>query len=372
MLKLNQVIAGVVLALPLAVFAQSKSAPAAPAKSVVPTLSQVLDASGVSVSGAVDASYDYSDSDTAALTNRQFDGNANTFSLHQVNLTVSKDFGGGVGATVNTVLGDDVGAITGTATDDIDVTQGFISYTDGGVTVIGGRFVTLAGYEVINPAGNVNASRSLLFFNQPLVHTGVRSTLKLSDTLAVTLGLNNSGFGTGKTDPNTRKTVEAQLALTPSSAVGIFLTAYHGEGDGGPAGVVNNQNTANYVDLVASVALSDMLSVALNADYSTLEDGTGTQGLAGVAGYVNAKLSPKFRTSLRAEYLELDTGNTAGLKNAWLREVTLTGGYAVSSALEMLVEVRHDQSSENNLTARQTGIASDDQTSGTIKAILKF
>jgi hypothetical protein len=59
------------------------------------------------------------------------------------------------------------------------------------LTVIGGKFVALAGVEVLAPTGNTNFSRSLLFFAEPMTHTRVRATYAASDTLSLIAGVNN-------------------------------------------------------------------------------------------------------------------------------------------------------------------------------------
>ena len=385
----SAVMAGV-MAAPLAALA---AGPAPASKS--PTLSDVLGASGIAVSGAVDASYDWDDVDGAPAFHA-FDVTPEGFALHQVNLTVAKSWESGFGITVNTVFGEDANLIGygdlispllgayGSNNDDFDLTQAYVSYASGSMTTILGRFVTLAGYEVINPAGNLNASRSLLFFQQPLVHTGVRSTMKAGDALAFTLGLVNSGLGSNKTDNNSDVTVEAQVALTPSSAFGAYLTGYSGNEDatgfppyglgglvGAPVGGAIIRT--DVVDLVTFFNLSDAVTLALNADYINTEDGAGGQvELKGAAAYANVKFGA-FRVAPRVEYLEADQ---AGGGTGWQREGTLTLGYALADAAELLFEVRQDVVDDGAfvLPTRDAGDPNpnNDQTTGTIKVIAKF
>lgn len=345
-----------------------------------PTLSDVLGNSGITVGGTVDASYDWSPNDAVAL--RAFDTERDAFSLHQVNLSASKAFEGGIGATVNVLLGDDA-AITSGSDDEFDVVQGFLSYTAGNFTAMGGRFVTLAGMEVINSAGNLNASRSLLFFNQPLRHEGVRGTYKINDLASVTLGLVNSQFGGSRFDENNSDlTVEAQLALTPSQNLSIYLTGYSGNedssGGGGEGGFGDANLRSDVLDLVINLNLTDAIYLGLNADYFHSEvDGGGEGGGGnfegkGVAGYVGWKFLPKWRVALRSEYLAFDDD---GAGDAILRENTVTVGFAVTDNLELLAEARHDKATGDRfpeIFAPIDGPFEDDQYSGTLKAILKF
>ena len=92
----------------------------------------------------------------------------------------------------------------------IDVRQAYLQYATGPLTIIAGKYVTMAGAEVINPSANSNFSRSLLFWElEPLDHTGFRATYAVTDTVSVSVGVNNgwnytdlstSGSKTGEFD----------------------------------------------------------------------------------------------------------------------------------------------------------------------------
>lgn len=340
-------------------------------------------ASSLTYSGALDFSYDASTNDSVSL--HVFDGEDDGFIFHQANLTASKAFDGGVGATVNVILGNDANVVSGDGeTDDFDLTQAYLSKSYGNLTAIGGRYVTLAGMEVINPSGNMNASRSLLFFFQPLVHTGVRATYKVSDLLSVTAGLNNQQFATSSSsssgDNNTDQTVEAQIALTPMKNLSAFLTYYNGNEDSetsGPAPGGDADIKSETVDLVVNFSLTDAIYLGLNADYFNTEDGAGGHDeIHGVAGYAQFKFLPKWRVAARSEYLSFD--DDAGAGDFYLRENTLTLAHACTENLELIVEGRHDRASGDvgaaifdNING-DIGSSDEDQYTGTIKAILKF
>src|SRR6266566_8030424 len=78
-----------------------------------PTLSQVLDASGISVSGYLDAGYSYANRDLegAGVTTRVFDSQNNSFALHQFGLQVAKQPTRGFGGVVNITAGSDAQVI---------------------------------------------------------------------------------------------------------------------------------------------------------------------------------------------------------------------------------------------------------------------
>ncbi len=71
-------------------------------KTGVPTLDQVLEASGVSLNGYIDAGYEYASKEPS---DRVFDTKRNSFDLHQVGLTVAKQPKEGFGGLVNVTAG---------------------------------------------------------------------------------------------------------------------------------------------------------------------------------------------------------------------------------------------------------------------------
>src|SRR6266568_4790986 len=92
-------------AAPATALAQAKPAP-------VPTLDKVLEASGISVSGYIDAMYTHSDRNQAAFsTPRVFDQENNSFVLRQFGLSVAKQPKEGFGGLVNITVGKDAQVI---------------------------------------------------------------------------------------------------------------------------------------------------------------------------------------------------------------------------------------------------------------------
>src|SRR5258708_30684889 len=112
--------------------ALGQAAPAAPA---APTLDKVLDASGISLSGYVDTAYSHADRDIeGGFSPRVFDGQNNSFVLHQVGLQVAKQPKEGFGGLVNITAGRDARFIHSsdtTSESQFDVTQAFAQYASG-------------------------------------------------------------------------------------------------------------------------------------------------------------------------------------------------------------------------------------------------
>ena len=350
------------------------------AGAAAPTLSDVLVNSGITASGYVDASYVEGFNKGSALGGsgvggRAFDTSADTFTFNQAALNIGYQPTEGFGGFVNVIAGQDAKVVNGSYGDgsgDFSLTQAYVQYATGNLTVIAGRFVTLSGYEVINDTLDTNISRSLLFQNlEPLVHTGVRASYKLGDPLTLYLGVNNTAWTGQGVDDNKQKTLEAGGLFTPSKAVSVGLYEYYGF-DGGTAAPSNfgpvTQKTS-LTDLTASWQITDPMSVAVNADYKKVfSSGDSAGGQAyGVAGYVNYAFLSNLKGSLRAEYEKLSTPSHTEHDN----EVTLTLDYSPAANFDVLGEVRLDGSSNDiypNGSENPKGTESD----VAIKAIWKF
>ena len=174
-----------------AALADEPASTATPTAPTGPSLTDVLAASGITETGYVAASYYHSN---GYNTDHQFDNKHDSFQLDQAALTVAYQPKQGFGALVNVAAGEDMkilNAAEGSNPNTFDIVQGFVQYATGPLTVIAGKYVTLAGAEVIAPTGNTNFSRSLLFYAEPLTHTGIRATYAASDTVSVIVGVNN-------------------------------------------------------------------------------------------------------------------------------------------------------------------------------------
>src|SRR3989440_11586423 len=124
-----------------------------------PTLSQVLDASGINVTGYIDAGYSYANKNLEGTPQfRVFDAQNNSFALHQFGLQVAKQPTRGFGGVVNITVGSDAEVIHSFpeanpvapgSTSMFDITQAYGQYASGSLTLMAGKFVTLAGSEVI-------------------------------------------------------------------------------------------------------------------------------------------------------------------------------------------------------------------------------
>ena len=361
--------------------APAPSAAPAPAKPAAPTIGDVLSASGIDISGYVDAAYSRlsgSGAFTSGVADRVFDFERNSFNLHQAAITIAKQPKEGFGGVVNLVLGKDAKVIKSfdQTTSDFDVTQAFVQYAGGPVTVIAGKYVTLAGAEVINSTANTNYSRSILFgYAIPFTHTGARATFGVSDEVNLIVGVNN-GWDQLK-DANKQKTVELGISVTPNKTFSFAAQGYSGKEQ--VASFIDPvSGKRNLIDLVGTFNATDQLTFILNYDYGTQENATSLVNGStikakwnGLAGYANYQFSEQWRLSFRAEYLDDKDGYRTGVIQKW-KEATLTLAYLPTKAVELRAEVRGDRSDQASLLDSDGVNGKKTQNSVGLEAIYKF
>lgn len=350
----------------------ASTAPAADNTTTPPDspLNKPLAPTGITATGYIATSYYHSSGDS---TFHEFDTAHDTFQLDQAGLTVAYQPKEGFGALVNLVAGEDARVINeaenGTNSE-FNLTQAFIQYATGPLTVIGGRFLTLAGAESENPSLNTNFSRSLLYFAQPITHTGLRATYAATDILSVVVGIND-GWNTTSTSYGS-KTGELALLLTPNKTASVTAQAYVGKDPAYDA-------TRALVDIVGTYNVTSSLSLILNYDWGQQQQrpvlGTDLPNLQwdGLAGYVNYAFNEQWRISLRGEYLD-DKGGFVTSTPQTIEEGTITVGYAPVKSLELRLEGRYDTSNEGTFIYKTADTETFDthQTGFAAQGIYKF
>jgi len=323
-----------------------------------PTLGQVLDASGISVNGYIDAGYSHADRNIeggagSGVSTRVFDAQNNSFALHQFGLSVSKLPKEGFGGLVNFTVGSDAQVIhslpegTGAGSSMFDITQAYAQYSGGPLTLIAGKFATLHGTEVIWSPSNANVSRSILFGAVPFTHTGVRATWALNDTVSLIGGVNNGRDQL--TDANRDKTVELGATLNPIRPLNISISGYSGK-EPAPLPTSTSSGTRTSINAVGSYSITDAISVGaelLNVSQDVPVGGgaTTSQKYTGVAGYGSYTFTRKLRGALRVENFDDKDGLKFGVTGTKYREVTVTGAYLPADNFEARAELRRDQAS---------------------------
>jgi hypothetical protein len=324
--------------------AAADDAAAAPAAPAGPTLDAILTNSGITEAGHLSASYTGGFNKGQVLAYRAFDTDSNSFEFNQAALTLSKLPTTGFGVLVNMTAGSDAKVVNGSygsGSGDFALTQGYLQYATGPFTVIAGRYVTLAGAEVIDDSADTNISRSFLFQEvEPLVHTGVRGSYAVTGTVTAYLGVNNSAVSGDSLDTDKTKTAETGLAYTSTDKkIAAAVYDYYGVDN---AGGINFKD--NYLDTTDSYQATDKLQLVLNGDYYRYTGG-GVGGYAyGIALYGNYQFTDTWKGSLRAEYVSTKNQLTYAVVDdkTPIEEVTATVGYSPVKNVTILGEVRYD------------------------------
>jgi hypothetical protein len=370
-----------------------------PEKPAVPTLGQVMEATGISVNGYIDTSYTYlsgSGTFTGGTANRVFDTERRSFNINALDLTLSALPPEGFGGMVNITAGSDAKAITsaGTTNDEFDVTQAYVHFAKGGLMVIGGKYVTLSGAEVIKSPANLNFSRSILFgYAIPFAHTGVRayftpggSAVSPDGKWTFIAGVNN-GWDVQKESASANISSDGSVADGKTLELGangnlgknVSLAAvYYAGNEASTATLTSSTGKRSLLDLVATFTVTDNLSFILNYDKAEQDEalaGGSKAKWSGLAGYVNYKLNDAWRVALRTESFDdkdgFRTGVNLGTGGQKWKESTITLANTPAKNVELRAELRTDSSNESSFN-QTDGSTKKSQHSAALEAIYKF
>ncbi|MFN8545131.1 MAG: outer membrane beta-barrel protein [Candidatus Binatia bacterium] len=232
-------------------------------------------------------------------------------------------------------------------TNDFEVEEAYLTYTLAdeagplkGLTLKGGKFVTLLGAEVIEPWLNYNFSRSFLFgYAIPATNTGVLVSYPIADTLSVTLG-GVAGWD-NVADNNNSPSVMGNVTWTACSFFTLGVNGLFGPEQ-------NNKisNKRNVIDVIGTIKATDDLTFVLNYDNGGEENvlaGPRRANWQGFAGIANYAFTDRFSGALRGEWFE-DSGGARTGTSQGLWETTVDLKYLVTQHLYGRAEYRHDES----------------------------
>ena len=364
---------------------------------------------GLDVTGYVDASYNHisrSNLFTSGTPSRVFDLNRDGLTLQQAAVKISKTPAVGFGGVLNLTAGRDADVIASYKTDPqkgklcnvvtgvnadgstcdrdkFDVTQAFGQYANGPWTIMLGKYVTLAGAEVIWTPTNTNFSHSILFgYAIPFTHTGVRANYAISDTLSFAVGLNN-GWDDIK-DTNGSKTIELGTTWAPSKMVSLGVQGYFGKERA--AGLTKDElppafqleGDRKLLDAVLTITATNQLTFVFNYDTASQDNtsnvtpgGASKSEWDGLAGYAIYQFNPQWRLSARAEYFNDKQGYRTGVVQKW-KEGTLTMAWLPRKPIELRGEVRRDKSNVASFLDANGVTAHDTNTSYGLQFLYKF
>jgi hypothetical protein len=319
----------------------------------------------VTLNGFFSSSYSYNFNRPDSRTNqlRVFDFDDNTFKLDVFELVAQKAVAKArdAGFRVDFTFGSSIPRVTAAAglfnepgqIEDMDVQQAYVSWiapAGAGLRLDFGKFVTSAGYEVIEgyDGWNDNATRSLLFgYAIPFTHVGLRAAYPLSSVATLT-GMLVNGWDVAR-DNNSSKTLGAQLALTPSKALSIYV-----DGMWGPERPDNDSDPRTLLDTEIIFKAASGLTLGVNADWGIdrkaivpgpFEPSQDAQW-SGIAGYFRVAVRPDFALIARAESFDDRDGFRTGTAQS-ITTLTLTPELRLTPHLLVRADARNDRSTRS-------------------------
>lgn len=298
------------------------------------TLASLFDNSGINVSGAVAGSY----RQNASVPNP--DQARSSFQMDQALLSIAYLPKDGFGAVVDVASGgynDQLGKVgnpkAGTA-----LTQAYLQYKSGSLTVQGGRFYTAAGYEVFPVANNLFVTRSVAFTGfsssnaaitgEPTYHTGLRASYATSDSLTVNFGVNDGIYDNIDNQSSLLgdKAFELGFNWKASSDFSLALTHYRGKtGAGGEKQYLSS--------LVANYSVAKNLNVALSLDQGSYNN-TDAGKWTALALYGLYDITDKAKIGVRLENITQKDKSKKGIGS-----VTGVISYAVAKNMDLRTEI---------------------------------
>jgi len=308
------------------------------ALSLTTLLAQEDDASGLTISGSVDAYYKYDFSDyrpeggNTSNIGTSFASDQNSVSIGMVNLILEQTLG--KASFVGDIAFGPRNA--GSAGPGTDVTEPhiqnlYVSYalTDK-LTLTAGYMGTFVGYEIISPTGNFNYSTSYLFTNGPFQNAGIKAEYAFTDRVSLMVGLFNDW--NVYTDFNGVSDFGAQLYVAPVDGWDVYLNFITGD----PSGTE--------IDLTTGYQITDDFYLGLNAaNYDAAE---GDAGFVGAALYAQYAFTDGFALGARFEsFKDKDGGILDTADEASVTALTLSANLK-SGPLTFIPEIRFDNGNE--------------------------
>jgi hypothetical protein len=298
----------------------------------------------VTYSGLIDAYYSYNFASPVTYKNelRNFDINANSFTLSQAELVIQRATSAAspIGFRMDLDYGTTNDIVQPATTSTLSILQqAYVTAVlpiGSGLTVDAGKFVTHMGNEVIESKDNWNYSRSYLFaYAIPYYHTGMRFSYPVMSNLTATLHLVN-GWNSN-VDNNGSKSIGATLNYAATASTGIIFNGIWGHENLTPIEI----GARNVYDVILTQTLGDKISLAANGDYGEAGTSAGLATWKGAAVYGKYTVDTLSAVAVRAEVYNDPLGYTTGIGNTY-KEVTLTLEHKLFNQMLVRGELRDD------------------------------
>jgi hypothetical protein len=251
---------------------------------------------------------------------RLFDDRSNEFVMNQAVITAERvldpKVGFDWGFKLQLLFGSDAHFIhslgmrnhrTGNGLYRADIPEAFLSlhlpiFTEGGVDLKLGKFVTLEGAETIDPRTNPFYSHTYIFnFGIPFNHTGALFTLYATKWLNLLAGVTR-GVNTSIDDNNDAPAFHGGIGLHFNEEKFVVSAATHI----GPETPGNNHDLRYLNTITTTWKITDKLTSITDLNY-THDDGADASAY-GVAQYLTYTINDKITAKIRGELWRDDQG----------------------------------------------------------------
>ncbi|MGE0461644.1 MAG: outer membrane beta-barrel protein [Vicinamibacterales bacterium] len=288
---------------------------------------------------------------------RAYDTRANVFSIQQAAIVVESaprvDEGRRFGARIDLQFGQATETVQGSPANEPrpdvyrHVWQAYGTYifpVGRGLRTDFGKFASMLGYETNYAKDNDHFSRAYLFNFLPFYHSGLRTTLPVSDEVTLLYMLTNGIQQTE--DFNDFKSNHFAAIVKPTDQVTWTVNYYFGQeqSDGGePTGP---DGFFRVFDTYVAYTPTPKLGLGLDVNYVTNEVNKADPELAlqGIGAYVRYQVASSAALAVRYERLD-DEGLFGGIDQV-LHEVTATAEYKFADGFLVRGEFRRDWSNE--------------------------
>jgi Putative beta-barrel porin-2, OmpL-like. bbp2 len=299
--------------------------------------------------------YDWNKPDDRVIPLRAYDTRANSFSIQQAALVVDvapdADKGRRFGLRLDLQFGQATETVQGNPVNEPrpdayrNIWQAYGSYVfpvGRGLQVDFGKFGSNLGYETNYAKDNITFSRAYLFNFLPFYHSGLRTTLPLSDKVTVMYMLTNGIQQTE--DFNNFKSSHFTAIVKPVKAV-TWTTSYfvgQEQPDGGQPG--GPDGWFRVFDSNATIAATPALTLGLDVTHTTnqVRRGDPSLSLNGTGAYARYQVGSA--TALALRYERLDDEGLFGAISQVLQEATMTAEYKLAEGFLVRGEFRRDWS----------------------------
>jgi Putative beta-barrel porin-2, OmpL-like. bbp2 len=222
--------------------------------------------------------------------------------------------------------------------------EAYFPHVGRGLDVKLGRFFAQYGIEANDAPSNALASRSYTFIYDPFTHTGLLTTLKLTDAWSV-----QNGLATGSDafiDPVATPTYLGSVKWAPPGGRdSVLFSVILGTGRFNQGRSFHNPEI---FDLVYVHKVNPRLTYSFEGLYGCTTDvpGIGFANWLGILNYLTYDFTPRLSGTTRLEFFDDAQGQRTGFEGLY---AALTAGVTFKPARSVLVrpEVRYDYNADS-------------------------